>query len=131
MTVELSKDAERHLTQPLPLWLRAGFWVCVVIAVAVVIRRVFALADPPQSGPPQLVALDQVFASHGALTLAHILPALAFVLITPFLGFSPFCRDGLAGSPAVFSWRNRRNYGVCDERLFRWRMAGALSGPGV
>lgn len=78
---------ERHPTEAFPRWLRIGFWVCVAIAVAVVIRRVFALASPSQSAAPQLAALDQVFASHAALTLAHILPALAFVLVTPFLVF--------------------------------------------
>jgi hypothetical protein len=31
-----------------------------------------------------MAGLDQAFASHTALTLAHILPALAFVLIIPF-----------------------------------------------
>jgi hypothetical protein len=68
-----------------PLWLRIGFWFCIVIAVAVVLRRVIALARPSSGGPPQMVALDAVFASHDALTLAHILPALAFVLLTPFV----------------------------------------------
>lgn len=70
-----------------PLWLRVGFWACVMIAVAAVIRRVFALYYPSQSAPPQMAALDKVFASHAALTLAHILPALAFVLVTPFFVF--------------------------------------------
>jgi len=55
-----------------------------VISVAVVLRRTVALAHPPQSAPPQLAKLDAAFASHAALTLAHILPALAFVLLTPF-----------------------------------------------
>jgi hypothetical protein len=64
-------------------WVRIGFWACTVIAVAAVLRRVVALAHPPQSGPPQLAALDALFASHAVLTLAHILPALAFVLLTP------------------------------------------------
>jgi hypothetical protein len=32
-----------------------------------------------------MVALDAVFASHAVLTLAHILPALAFVLVVPFV----------------------------------------------
>ena len=68
-----------------PLWMRIGFWICIVIAIAVVLRRVLALAYPPRSAPPQMAALDKVFASHDALTLAHILPALAFVIITPFL----------------------------------------------
>jgi hypothetical protein len=66
-------------------WLRIGFWACTVIAVAVVLRRVVALAHPSQAGPPQLVELDAAFASHAVLTLAHILPALAFVLLTPFV----------------------------------------------
>ena len=66
-------------------WLRIGFWACIVIAVAVVLRRTVALAHPPQNAPPQLAELDALFASHANLTLAHILPALAFVLLTPFV----------------------------------------------
>jgi Predicted membrane protein (DUF2306) len=65
-------------------WLRAGFWACIVISVAVVLRRVYTLVSPPRNAPPQLTGLDAVFASHATLTLAHILPALAFVLVTPF-----------------------------------------------
>jgi hypothetical protein len=65
--------------------IRIGFWVCTAISVAVVLRRTFALIHPPQSGPPQLAALDAAFASHAALTLAHILPALAFVTLAPLL----------------------------------------------
>jgi len=34
-----------------------------------------------------MAALDKVFASHAALTLAHILPALAFILVAPFFVF--------------------------------------------
>lgn len=70
-----------------PLWLRTGFWACVVIAVAAVIRRVFALLSPPHSAPPQLAGLDKLFAAHATLTLVHILPALLFVLFTPFFVF--------------------------------------------
>src|ERR1700676_3502794 len=66
-------------------WLRIGFWACTVISVAVVLRRTVALAHPAQSAPPQLAALDATFASHAALTLAHILPALIFVVLAPFL----------------------------------------------
>jgi hypothetical protein len=76
-----SFDAKRQW----PRWLRVGFWLCTFIAVAVVLRRLFVLVVPSQSGPPQLLALDAAFRSHAALTLAHILPALAFVLIAPFL----------------------------------------------
>jgi hypothetical protein len=34
-----------------------------------------------------MVALDKVFASHAALTLAHIIPALIFVLLSPLVVF--------------------------------------------
>jgi hypothetical protein len=70
-----------------PLLLRIGFWVCITISVAVVVRRFIALVNPPKSAPPQLATLDTAFASHVVLTLAHILPALAFVLILPVYFF--------------------------------------------
>ena len=68
-----------------PRWLRVAFWFCTAIAVAAVLRRLFTLRNPPPSGPPQLAALDAEFASHVALTLARILPALAFVLLAPLV----------------------------------------------
>src|ERR1700760_4018358 len=80
-------------TDAFPRLLRVGFWICFVIAVAVVIRRGVALVHPPQSSPPQLAGLDETFASHAALTLAHILPALAFVLLLPFAYFHRFARS--------------------------------------
>ena len=55
-----------------------------MISVAAAIRRVLAFLYPPHTAVPQLAALDEVFASHAALTLAQILPALAFVLVCPF-----------------------------------------------
>ena len=82
-----SQDADRHVTQFFPLWLRVGFWACIVISVGAVIRRVLALAHPPHSTSPQLASLDQFFASHATLTLAHILPALGFVLVSPLVVF--------------------------------------------
>src|SRR6266700_135405 len=66
-----------------PLFLRIGFWACTGIAVAVVIRRLVALAAPPSSSPPGLAALDGAFSNHAALILAHILPALLFVILVP------------------------------------------------
>ena len=72
--------------------LRVGFWVCLVIAVAVVVRRLIALVHPVQSGPPEMADLDRAFASHAALTLAHILPALAFVILLPFALLRRFSR---------------------------------------
>jgi hypothetical protein len=72
-----------------PLALRIGFWFCIVIAVAVVIRRVVALSMPPStSAPPQLAGLDTWFLSHATLTYVHILCALAFVLLLPLLFWS-------------------------------------------
>ena len=71
-----------------PLWLLAGFWISILVAVAVVVRRLVAIAHPSQTGPPQMAALDAVFASHAALTFAHIVPAMAFVLLTPFVFLS-------------------------------------------
>jgi Predicted membrane protein (DUF2306) len=68
-----------------PLWLLTGFWVSIAISVAVVVRRLVAIAHPSQTGPAQMAALDAAFASHAALTLAHIVPAMAFVLLTPFV----------------------------------------------
>jgi hypothetical protein len=68
-----------------PGWLKAAFWACVVIAVAVVVRRVVALAHPAQGGASPMAGLDAAFSSHAVLTLAHILPAVAFVLLTPFV----------------------------------------------
>jgi hypothetical protein len=73
-----------------PLLLRFGFWFCVVIAIAVVVRRIFALASSSQGSPPQMAALDETFAAHSVLTLAHIIPAVVFVLLTPFAVFRRF-----------------------------------------
>jgi hypothetical protein len=82
-TILIPKDA-------FPRLLRVGFWICIVIAVAVVIRRILALAHPPQSPPPQMAGLDEAFASHAALTLVHILSALAFVLLLSLTYFRRF-----------------------------------------
>lgn len=72
-----------------PLPLKIGFWLCIVIAIAVVIRRIIALTTPPNPpSPAQLAALDAWFATHAGLTYIHILCALAFVLLLPFLFWS-------------------------------------------
>jgi hypothetical protein len=68
-----------------PLWLLTGFWISIAISAAVVVRRLVAIVHPPPSTPPQMAALDAAFASHAALTLAHIVPAMTFVLLTPFV----------------------------------------------
>jgi hypothetical protein len=68
-----------------PLWLVTGFWISIAISVAVVLRRLVAIVHPSQTAPAQMVGLDAAFASHAALTVAHIVPAMAFVLLTPFV----------------------------------------------
>jgi uncharacterized membrane protein YsdA (DUF1294 family) len=75
------------LRAPFPLWLKAGFWICIVIAVAVVLRRAVALLTPSSSStaPPQLASLDAWFATRAPLTWTHILCALAFVTLLPFV----------------------------------------------
>ena len=87
MDAQAGKGANSPQGQAPSRWLRIGFWACIVISVAVVVRRVFALAYPPHSAPPQLAALDAAFGSHATLTLAHTLPALIFVLVSPFIVF--------------------------------------------
>jgi hypothetical protein len=89
-------------THRFPLWLRIGFWICLAIAVAVVIRRLVALTHPSPSGPPQLIQLDAFFAAHAALTLAHIVPALLFVLAVPLYFMRRF-----ADSSRALHWVER------------------------
>jgi hypothetical protein len=64
-----------------PLWLLAGFWFCVVVALAVVLRRLTALVRPSRSGPAPMAALDAAFSAHAALTAMHIVPAAIFVIL--------------------------------------------------
>jgi hypothetical protein len=69
-----------------PRWLVIWFWVCVVIALAAAARRFIALLRP--SGSSIMSGLDATFASRASLTLAHIIPATAFVLLAPFVLFN-------------------------------------------
>ncbi len=104
-----------------PIWLLVGFWGCILIAAAAVVRRVLALAHPAQSGPPQLPNLDVVFASHTNLTLLHILPALAFVVLVPLVVFR---------KPAGARWPERLLYplgavvGVTAYAMSRYAIGG-------
>lgn len=66
-------------------WLMIGFWVCIVIAVAAAARRFVTLVRP--SAASVMSGLDATFASHTTLTLAHIIPATAFVVLVPFVLF--------------------------------------------
>lgn len=86
-----------------PLWLRIGFWICIAISVGVVVRRLSVLIHPSSSAPPQMAGLDDTFASHAAITLAHIIPALLFVLIAPVIVFRRSPRP---------AWINAAFYGL-------------------
>jgi hypothetical protein len=80
MQQHVSAESSRH-----PLWLLAGFWFCVLIAIAVVVRRLIELIRPSHGGPPQMVSLDATFSSHAVLTTIHIIPAAIFVLLSAAL----------------------------------------------
>jgi Predicted membrane protein (DUF2306) len=72
---------ERAATGEIPRWLRIGLWGSIFIAVAAVLRRLVVLAHPSE----MTAGLDAAFGSRVALTAAHIVPAMAFVLLTPFV----------------------------------------------
>ena len=92
-----SRESER-VPGRFPRWLRVAFWICIVIAVAAVLHRAVALVAPSDGGAPQQQAeLDAYFVSHAALTWAHILSALAFVSLLPFL-FWQRTRNSLQGT---------------------------------
>src|SRR5215472_17281153 len=67
-----------------PRWLQFGFWFCIAIAIAAVLLRAFAMLHPAVA-PRELAQLDAAFNSHAALTWTHILCALVFVSLLPFL----------------------------------------------
>jgi hypothetical protein len=72
-----------------PWGLRAGFWLCIVIAIAVVLRRALALRRTlAANAPPDLLRLDAFFQTHAILTYVHIFAALVFVCVLPFVFWS-------------------------------------------
>lgn len=75
-----------HALTPLPSGFRVGFWLCILVAIAAVMRRLLALRQTPSSTePPDLQRLDQFFRSHASLTYAHIVVALMFVCVLPLV----------------------------------------------
>ena len=58
--------------------------VLCVIGGGVAIRRMIALAYPPQNPPAQFAGLDEAFAEKRIMTLIHIVPALVLVTLVPF-----------------------------------------------
>lgn len=79
MSISEQQTASRRLARP--KWLLAGFWICVFIAIAVVVRRLIALANPGSPGTSAMSSLNTDFARHSARTIAHIVPAAAFVIL--------------------------------------------------
>jgi hypothetical protein len=69
--------------KPHPWWLLTGFWIGVAISLAVVARRIIALAQPSETG--RGMDLDAAFSSHAQLTIAHIVPAAVFVLLAAWI----------------------------------------------
>lgn len=69
-----------------PTWTRPVLYILCFIAAAAALRRIVALlitrASAPAAGP--FGDLDAAFAARKGLTLAHIIPALIFVLLLPF-----------------------------------------------
>jgi hypothetical protein len=77
MQQHVASQSSRH-----PLWLLAGFWFCVAIAIAVALRRLVELIRPSHGSPPQMASLEATFSSHAVLTAMHIIPAAIFVLLS-------------------------------------------------
>jgi hypothetical protein len=66
--------------------LRFGFWLSIVVGVAIVVRRFSALQRSAASGaPPEMARLDTWFQTHSVLTYAHILFALVFLVLLPLI----------------------------------------------
>jgi hypothetical protein len=65
--------------------MRSVLYVLCLIAAAAALRRIVALLIVQATARAgQYGELDAAFAARKALTLAHIIPALAFVLLLPF-----------------------------------------------
>src|ERR1700722_7676965 len=85
MQRNLSEQSSASRTFRHPLWLLAGFWFCVVIALAVVFQRLNELIRPSHGRPPRMAALDATFSSHTVLTAIHIIPAAIFVVLAAYV----------------------------------------------
>ena len=71
-----------------PLWLLTGFWVSIAISVAVVVRRLVAdCASVADWSGPDGCAGRGICIARCPDALAHIVPAMAFVLLTPAFVF--------------------------------------------
>jgi hypothetical protein len=73
-------QAQQH-HMPYRGWFLSGFWVCVVIALAVVVRRAVELSQPARAVSSRFDQINATFSGHAALTFAHIIPAACFVVL--------------------------------------------------
>jgi uncharacterized membrane protein len=84
-------------------------WIAVIflafIGLAVATRRSIVLLNPgtPSSRNNPAAALDAHFANHRTLTLAHILPAMLFMVLGPL----QFVRSLRSKYPQVHRWSGR------------------------
>jgi uncharacterized membrane protein len=66
---------------------RRTFWIAVLalcaIAVAISIRRLSVLADPPSTAASDAAALDALFAAKSELTGSHVLSGLVLAVLIP------------------------------------------------
>jgi hypothetical protein len=98
-TRTLASSTLREVPVETPLGLRIGFWVCVVIGFAVVIRRVLALRSSASPGaPPELAQLDGWFQTHAVLTYVHILTAFVFLVFLVLIFWQPTRRSAIIRS---------------------------------
>ncbi|MBT9331230.1 DUF2306 domain-containing protein [Paracidobacterium acidisoli] len=82
-TSESAWSAPEALRAP-GAWVWTLFFLLCLIAVGAAARRIAVLLLPSaQPSVSQTAALDATFAAHKMLTLAHIVPALLFVLLLP------------------------------------------------
>jgi hypothetical protein len=113
-----------------PMWLLTGFWVCVVISIAVVIRRLVELVSPSHNRPPQMAAVDTTFSSHAVLTAAHIIPAGLFVMLAAMILVRRSRSDWLERLFFPFGAITGVT-GYAMSGLCYWRLDRSFRGPGV
>lgn len=78
-------DAARMPSDRFSIFRWVALYGLCFIAAAAALRRMAVLLLPRVPKPPgSLGDLDVQFASHATLTLAHIIPALCFVVLLPF-----------------------------------------------
>jgi hypothetical protein len=84
--MSMQSPSRQHLLPHFSWQMKAGFWACILIGIAVVFRRAFALQHPVATvGLPEVLRLDAFFQTHAALTRVHIFTAFLYVCLLPFV----------------------------------------------